>query len=151
MARMHRRKRGKSGSHKPVMKVKPAWVKHSKEEVIDLVIKLAKKGKSMSKTGLILRDTHGIPDIKLITGKSVKTILEERELNPKIPEELQNLIRKAVNLRKHLENNKHDMHNKRNLQLIESKIKRLVKYYRRTGELPNNWIYIHDKAKLLIE
>ncbi len=151
MARMHRRKRGKSGSTKPVMKAKPVWVKYSDKEVVNLVLELAKKGKSMSMIGLILRDTYGIPSVKVITGKSIKKILEENGLKPKLPEDLQNLIKKAVNLRKHLENNKHDVHNKRNLQLIESKIKRLVKYYRRVGELPKDWIYIYDQAKLQVE
>jgi small subunit ribosomal protein S15 len=151
MARMHRRKRGKSGSTKPVMKAKPVWVKYKKDDITKLVIDLANRGKTMSMIGLVLRDTYGIPSVKVITGKSIKTILEENELKPKLPEDLQNLIKKAVNLRKHLDNNKQDLHNKRNLQLIESKIRRLVKYYRRIGELPSNWMYMYDQAKLLVE
>ncbi|KAB3548078.1 MAG: 30S ribosomal protein S15, partial [ANME-2 cluster archaeon] len=43
-----------------------------------------------------------------------------------------------------------DVHNKRALQLTESKIRRLVKYYRRTGTLPKDWVYRADTAEMLI-
>ena len=39
---------------------------------------------------------------------------------------------KALGLRKHLGDNKKDLHNKRQLNLTESKIRRLVRYYRGT-------------------
>ncbi|HIE33746.1 MAG TPA: 30S ribosomal protein S15, partial [Candidatus Altiarchaeales archaeon] len=64
--------------------------------------------------------------------------------------DLENLIRKAVNLRKHLEQNKKDLHNRRALQLIESKIRRLTKYYKGAGKLPENWMYEPEKAKLMV-
>jgi small subunit ribosomal protein S15 len=99
---------------------------------------------------LILRDIYGVPDVKAVTGKKLSKILAENKLASEIPEDLQNLIKKAVNLRKHLEKNKRDKHNTRGLQLIESKIRRLSKHYKASGKLPGDWRYEPEKAKLLI-
>ncbi|MBM3309645.1 MAG: 30S ribosomal protein S15, partial [Candidatus Altiarchaeales archaeon] len=67
-----------------------------------------------------------------------------------IPEDLQNLIKKAVSLRKHLESHKKDFGNKHGLLLVESKIRRLVRYYTSEGRLPSGWRYEPEKAKLLV-
>ncbi|ENN95616.1 30S ribosomal protein S15P [Methanocaldococcus villosus KIN24-T80] len=151
MARMHARKRGKSGSKRPPRKEVPEWVKYTPEEVENLVVELAKKGYQSAQIGLILRDSYGIPDVKLITGKKISRIMKEHGLYPKVPEDLLNLMRRAVNLRKHLEQHPKDLHSKRGLQLIESKIKRLVKYYKRKGVLPQDWRYTPETARLLVE
>ncbi|MFH0973196.1 MAG: 30S ribosomal protein S15, partial [Candidatus Micrarchaeota archaeon] len=102
MARLHTRKKGKSASHKPALK-SAGWVRQSKEEVLSLVERLAKEGKTEAQIGLALRDEHGVPSVKMITGKSVSKILEEKKVAPKYPSTLIDLIRKAVSLRKHLE------------------------------------------------
>ena len=144
MARMHAR--GKSGSKKPlVSKIKP-----DPKKVEELVVKLGKEGLSTSMIGMVLRDSYGIPDVKGATGKKILKILEEHKLAPEYPEDLMNLMKKAVNLKKHLDKNKHDIHNKRALQLIESKINRLIKYYKRIGKLPQTWKYSYEQAKLLV-
>lgn len=150
MARMHSRARGKSGSTRPFRTVPPEWVEYSPEEVEDLVIKLAKKGLSPSMIGIVLRDQYGIPSVKLITKKSITKILEENNLGLKIPEDLMNLIKKAVNINKHMKAHKHDMTAKRGMQLTESKIRRLAKYYIREGKLPKDWKFDIEKAKLLV-
>jgi len=151
MARMHSRKKGKSGSVKPVKKTKPSWVNYKPKEVEQLVVKLAKSEKSPSQIGIILRDVYGIPSVKSVTKKSILKILTENKLAPKLPENLTALIKKHVKLMKHYENNKHDKTSLRGMQLTESKIKRLIKHYKRTKKLPQNWIYEKRKAKLLIE
>lgn len=150
MARMHARRRGKSGSKKPLRKSPPTWVRYKPEEVEALVIKLAKQGKRMAEIGMELRDVYGIPSVKMITKKKILKILREAGLEPEIPEDLMNLIKRAVLVRKHLETHKKDLHSKRGLQLIESKINRLVKYYKRKGKLPADWKYEPEKAKLLV-
>ncbi len=150
MARMHSRKKGKSGSTKPVKKTKPVWIPYSEKEVELLVIKYAKEGLPPSQIGIKLRDSHGIPDVKTITGKKITKILEEKGLLPEIPEDLLSLIRKALLIRKHLEEHKKDMPAKRGLQLTESKIHRLVKYYKRKGKLPQNWKYDPEKVKIYV-
>ncbi|HIQ32613.1 MAG TPA: 30S ribosomal protein S15 [Methanothermococcus okinawensis] len=151
MARMHARKRGASGSKKPLRTEPPKWVTMTPEEVESKVVELAKKGYQSAMIGLILRDTYGIPDVKLITGKSISDIMKEHNVYPEVPEDLLNLMKRAVNLRNHLENHPKDLHSKRGLQLIESKIRRLVKYYRRKKVLPENWKYTPEIAKLLVE
>ena len=151
MARMHSRARGKSGSTRPPRTAPPEWVEYSPEEVEDLVIRLAKKGLSPSMIGVVLRDQYGIPSVKLITKKRITKILEENGLASPIPEDLMNLIKKAVNIDKHMKNNPHDMTAKRGFQLTTAKIRRLAKYYIREGKLPSTWKFDLEKAKLLVK
>lgn len=150
MARRFSRKKGKSGSKKPIKKVKHNWIRYSAKEVEQLTVKLAKLGKSTSETGMILRDSYGIPDVKLITKKSISKILKENKAAPKLPEDITALIYKAIRLMKHIDTYKKDMTVKRGLILTESKINSLAKYYKRTGKLPENWKYERSKAKMLI-
>ena len=150
MARMYARKRGKSGSKKPIRSLQSSWVTYDADEVEELIIKYAKEGKSASMIGIILRDQFGIPSVRDITGKKITQILKENNLAGEVPEDLFNLIRKAVNLQKHLSNHPKDKHNRRGLQLIESKILRLSKYYKRRGVLPPDWKYDPEKIKLLV-
>ena len=138
---MPKKEKGKSHSTRPVSKRPPSWCKYQPEEVEALVIKLAKEGNSPSRIGTILRDQYAIPLVKPITGKTITEILKEAELAPTIPEDLGNLLKKAARLAVHLEKNRKDLHNKRALQLIEAKIHKLSKYYKREGILPPNWKY----------
>ena len=86
-----------------------------------------------------------------MTGKSISSILKENNLVGKLPEDLTNLIKKDIEIMKHLENNKKDMPSKRGLMLTESKIKKLAKYYKKEGKIPQNWVFSRENAKLLIE
>ena len=152
MARMHARRKGKSGSTHPVSRKKhPDWSSLNPREVEAHVIDLGKKGRSTSEIGMILRDQYAIPDIKIATGKKIGKILEKNNIKPDIPEDLKNLISTALNLRNHLETNKKDLKNKRNLQLTESKIRRLVKYYKSKKVLEEDWKYNPKQAKLMFE
>lgn len=147
---MHARRRGKSGSKKPMVKEKPGWVTLSGKETEDIITKLVKEGKTPSVTGAILRDQYGIPDVKLVTGKSITKILKDNNIKSEIPDDLRDLIKKAVNLSKHLEVNSKDLPNKRGLALVEAKIRRLVRYYKRNNVLPDNWKYSLENARLLL-
>ena len=149
MARMYSRKKGKSGSKKPVQKV-AKWIDYKPNEVEDLVIKYAKQGLQSAQIGVILRDQYGIPSVKLATKKTVTQIMQEHEIYPKLPEDLFNLLKRVVELRVHLEKNKRDYQSYRGLELTESKIRRLAKYYIRKGKLPKDWKYDPEKAKLMI-
>lgn len=151
MARLHARKRGRAGSKRPSRKTPPKWVKYKKDEIEKLVVKLAKEGNSTSMVGLILRDQFGIPSVNKITGKTIAAIMKENKLYPELPEDLFNLLKQAVNLRNHLEKNKKDYTSKRGLELLESKIRRLGKYYVREKILPEDWFYSPEKAKLLVQ
>ena len=138
--------RGKSHSIRPVSKRAPAWCKYSPEEVEALVIKLAKDGVSPSKIGAELRDRHGIPLVKSIVGKSISEILKAGNLKPPIPEDLSNLIAKANRTARHLSRNKADAMNRHAIERIESKVRRLAKYYIRKGTLPKDWKYSPEIA-----
>ena len=148
---MHSSAKGRSRSTKPSKKVVPSWLKYKSKEVELLIIKYAKEGKSPSQIGIYLRDEYGIPDVKAATKKSISDILKDKSLLKEVPEDLMALIRRAVLIRKHITDNKQDMTAKRGLTLTESKIKRLTKYYRRTGRLPLNWKYDPNKIKLVVE
>ena len=150
MARLYSRKKGKSGSTKPVKKVKPLWLRYGEKEIEQLIIKLAKQGLTKSQIGLSLRDTYGVPSVQNILKKKVGDVLAENKLSSKLPEDILALIKKEIDLMKHLEENKKDVSAKRGLKLTESKIHRLVKYYKRKGILESNWSYGRDKAKFLI-
>ena len=87
----------------------------------------------------------------MLTQKKITQILKQKNLLPEIPEDLRSLIKKSVMIRKHLEGNHKDEPAKRGLTLTESKIKRLVKYYIRSGKLPADWKYDPKKASLYLE
>ncbi|WP_069806799.1 30S ribosomal protein S15 [Vulcanisaeta thermophila] len=149
MPHRSRHKRGRSGSTRPVSKATPAWVSYTQEEVEQLVIELAKRGFSPSMIGVILRDQYGIPLVKPILGKSITKVLEEHNLAPQLPEDLMNLIRRAVRIRKHLEEHPKDLSARRGLTLVESKIHRLIKYYKRVGKLPQDFKYTPEAFSMM--
>jgi len=141
LARLYTSKRGRSGSTRPVSKKPPAWFKYTPEEVEALIAKLAREGNSPSSIGVILRDRHGVPLVKPVAGKSITELVRASGQTPKVPEDLDYLFRTASSLRKHMEKNKKDYENKRALATIESKIHRLVKYYKAQGKLQPEWEY----------
>ena len=149
MAKMHSRKRGRAGSKKPATPAK--WVAYKGKEVERLVVKLRNEGKEASEIGMILRDQYGIPSVKAVTGKTVMSILKDNNLLLKIPEDLLNLLKRSVNLSEHMGKNKKDYTSKHGLELLESKIRRLIKYYVRNKKLPAGFKYEPEKAKLLVE
>lgn len=151
MARMHSRKKGKSSSKPPMSKVAPGWVKTPAHEVEKIILDLARQGYNATTIGLILRDEYAIPSVKRLCNKSISQILRDNGIKIEYPDDLMNLMRKAVRMRKHLERNKRDIHNKVKLSHVESKIRRLVKYYRRTKKLPSGWRYDPDTAALLVK
>ena len=74
--------------------------------------------------------------------------MEENKLKPEIPEDLDNIVKKAIRLQKHLKSNKGDYRNVRSLELIEAKVHRLTVYYKRVGQLDKNWKYKSVIAQL---
>ena len=146
---MPKQEKGRTHAVRPVSKRPPSWCKYEAEEVEALVIKLAREGNPPSRIGTILRDQHGIPLTKSLTGKTVSGILAEAEMAPSVPEDLEMLLKKALRLSTHLEKSKMDLVNKRALQIIEAKIHKLSKYYRREGVLPSDWKYEPKAASIV--
>ena len=150
MARMHARKRGQASSTRPYRNQPPEWMPYDKDFVVKKIEELRRQGQSSAMIGVILRDQYGIPNVKEVFGTKMSKIVEDLNLKPKYPEDLVNLVRQASHLRKHLEENKKDLHSRRGLQLIESKIRRLVKYYKKKGIFPTKWKYDPKTAGLLL-
>lgn len=148
MGRLHSHRHGKSHSVRPAALRAPSWVSQSPADIEALVIKYAKAGLTSSQIGIKLRDQYSIPLVKPITKKSVTQILEENKLGSDLPEDLDNIVKKAVGLQRHLRANKGDRRNVRSLELIEAKVHRLAVYYKRLGKIPKNWKYKSVVAQL---
>ncbi|XP_039135488.1 40S ribosomal protein S13-like [Dioscorea cayenensis subsp. rotundata] len=150
MGRMHSRGKGISSSALPYKRTPPSWLKISALDVDENICKFAKKGLTPSQIGVILRDSHGIAQVKSVTGSKILRILKGHGLAPEIPEDLYHLIKKAVAIRKHLERNRKDKDSKFRLILVESRIHRLARYYKRTKKLPPVWKYESTTASTLV-
>ncbi|XP_010524369.1 PREDICTED: 40S ribosomal protein S13-1 [Tarenaya hassleriana] len=150
MGRMHSRGKGISASALPYKRTPPSWLKTSPQDVDESICKFAKKGLTPSQIGVILRDSHGIPQVKSVTGSKILRILKAHGLAPEIPEDLYHLIKKAVAIRKHLERNRKDKDSKFRLILVESRIHRLARYYKKTKKLPPVWKYESTTASTLV-
>ncbi|OCT48928.1 40S ribosomal protein S13 [Cladophialophora carrionii] len=173
MGRLHSKGKGISASAIPYSRSVPTWFKSTPETVVDNICKLARKGATPSQIGVVLRDSHGVAQVKVVTGQfttdrfaqlapgagfadfrgagnKILRILKSNGLAPEIPEDLYMLIKKAVAVRKHLERNRKDKDSKFRLILIESRIHRLSRYYKTVGVLQPNWKYESATASTMV-
>ncbi|BGO96061.1 hypothetical protein NBRC10512_006003 [Rhodotorula toruloides] len=150
MGRMHNPHKGIAGSALPYKRSAPRWLKISADEVKEHIFKLARKGLTPSQIGVVLRDSHGVAQVKSVTGNKILRVLKSNGLAPQIPEDLYCLIKKAVQVRKHLERNRNDKDSKFRLILIESRIHRLARYYRTKGQLAPTFKYEAASASTMI-
>ncbi len=151
---MHTRRRGSSGSDRPTVDEPPEWSDVDADAIEERVVDLAEQGHDPSQIGMKLRDegVQGtpVPNVKLATGKKVTEILEENDATDDLPEDLRNLFERAVRLREHMDEHPGDAQNKRALQNTESKVRRLVEYYR--GDvLAEDFKYTYSVAQRLLE
>ena len=151
MARMHSGGKGRSGSNKPSVSEAPEWSATDKKELEGLIVSLAQDGNSTAIIGTILRDQHAVPDVRLVTGERISQTLARNGISPRYPEDMMNLMRRALSLIDHLAGNRKDLHNRRQLELCESKIRRLARYYKSNGQLDENWAYKRDQLRLMVE
>ena len=148
MGRLHSHNYGKSHSTRPLDPKAPSWIKQDAKEIEELIVKYAKDDLSVSQIGIKLRDQHSIPLVKPIIKKTISRVLEENDLKTDLPEDLNNIVKKAIGLQKHLKTNKSDNRNVRSLELIEAKVHRLSVYYKKIGRIPKNWKYKSLVAQL---
>ncbi|MEE8239420.1 MAG: 30S ribosomal protein S15 [Nitrososphaerales archaeon] len=148
MTRIHSHSRGKSQSFRPTSRTTPSWLTYSPDELTALIMKLSKEGLGPSLIGLSLRDQYSIPSVRGILGKSLNSILKENNLEMATPEDLDHLVRRAAILHNHLRTHHGDRKNVRSLELLEAKIHRLSKYYKREGTIPDSWKYSAVVAQL---
>ena len=135
---------------------------------------MARKGLPPSMIGVNLRDSHGITQVRFITGNKILRILKSNGVSlfifrrarinvvltgehgdcaglaPNLPEDLWHLIKKAVAVRKHLETNRKDKDSKFRLILIESRIHRLARYYKTKQQIPPTFKYDSSTASTMI-
>jgi len=148
VGRLHSHNYGKSHSTRPLNPKTPSWIKQDPKEIEELIVKYAKEDLSASQIGVKLRDQYSIPLVKPIIKKSITQVLDENDLKPDLPEDLNNIVKKAIGLQKHLKANKGDNRNVRSLELIEAKIHRLSVYYKKINRIPQNWKYKSLVAQL---
>lgn len=151
MARMHSGGKGRSGSSRPDVDGVPEWSEQDKGLVESKILELHNEGHSNAMIGTILRDEWAVPSVKLLLGKSVGAVLAEAGISRRVPEDLMNMMRKAQGIIDHLENNRKDLHNNRQLNLVESKIRRSARYYKANGKLPEEWNYKRENLRLMVE
>ncbi|KAI1383291.1 40S ribosomal protein S13 [Hypoxylon trugodes] len=150
MGRLHSKGKGISSSALPYSRTPPTWLKTTPAQVEEQICRLARKGASPSQIGVVLRDSHGISQVRVVTGNKILRILKSNGLAPELPEDLYMLIKKAVSVRKHLERNRKDKDAKFRLILIESRIHRLARYYKTVGVLPPTWKYESATASTIV-
>lgn len=136
---MHCGSKGVSESTLPYNKVKPYWVTQSKDEIIEAILNLSRKGHKPSEIGKIMRDEYAVGQVKSMTSKSILKILKENSLAPTIPEDLSALQGKCVSILNHLNTFKNDKNAKYRLNLIESRMHRLARYYKSKAVIPAGW------------
>lgn len=104
---------------------KPVWLKYTTEEVEAIIVKLAKKGLTSEKIGLVLRDQYGIPKAKLFNIK-IKKIMEKH--GEFIEPTNTNLKIKLDKIIKHIHRNRQDKKAGRSLIITKAKLKKREDY-----------------------
>ena len=151
MSRIHSRRKGRAGSHRPYPLTAPTWGTLSREEVVEEAVKLAKAGSSSAHVGTVLRDSLGVPSVRAVAGQRLSRVLASKGVKPELPEDLQALLKRVVHLQRHLETHPKDLSNRRGLTLMESRIRRLAHYYRQRRVLSADWSYTSATAVLQVE
>jgi small subunit ribosomal protein S15 len=151
MSRIHSGHKGRAGSHRPYPLTKPEWVTATSDEVVAQAVQLAKGGAGPALVGQTLRDSYGVPLTRVVTGKRLTVLLRENGVTSDIPDDLQALLKRVVHLQRHLQAHPKDLSNRRGLSLMESRIRRLARYYRRRHRLPETWRYSAAGAALQVE
>jgi small subunit ribosomal protein S15 len=149
---MYKSRRGQSGSSRPHVSEAPSWSNTDKDAIQSLILEMGKSGMSSAEIGTVLRDKHAVPNVRLVLGKRIGQVLAENDMGGSYPEDMMNLMRQAVGIINHLGSGNHkDIHNKRALEITESKIRKLANYYKGEGRLPSEWRYKRDELRLMVE
>ena len=148
---MHSKCKGSSGSTKPHSNAPPEWSNSDKKEIEELIVQLSDEGHTNASIGTVLRDKHGVPDVRLVTGERISQTLNRLGKSAGLPEDLMSLMRRALRLIDHLSQNSKDIHNRRQLELCESKIRRLSRYYKENNQIDSDWTYKRDQLRLMVE
>jgi small subunit ribosomal protein S13e len=75
---MHNPGKGISRSALPYRRSVPTWQKLTSQDVEEQIVKLARKGLRPSQIGVMLRDNHGVAQVRRITGNKIVRILRSK-------------------------------------------------------------------------
>ncbi|AFM98805.1 ribosomal protein S13 [Encephalitozoon hellem] len=139
MAKMHSSGRGRSESVKPYDTAFPTWLTKSVDEIKADVVQMGNKGVPAPEIGKRLRDEYGVGNARDVLGCDITKFLEKNGVVPKIPFDLESLVRRANTLRSHLNIYRKDNSAKYRLILVSSRMYRVARYYKRTMRIPGNW------------
>lgn len=139
MGRMHSDGKGQSISMKPLSTIVPTYATKPFYEIKKDIIHHANKGMVPSAIGNMLRDQYGVGNAKDVLGMTILEFCKQNKCAPAIPEDLSSLISKSNSIRSHLRENRRDNDAKYRLNLVNSRLHRLVRYYKEKGALPGNW------------
>ena len=138
---MHSHNYGKSHSTRPLNPKAPSWITQDPKEIEELIIKYAKDDLAASQIGIKLRDQHSIPLVKPIIKKTITRVLEENDLNPELPEDLNNIVMKAIGLQKHLKINKKDNRNSTFTRVNRGQSSPFISILQKNWSNSQNWKY----------
>jgi len=104
---------------------KPVWLKYTKDEVEAIILKLADKGLTAEKIGLVLRDQYGIPKVKIYDLKISKILKEKQKYQEPTNINLKTKLQKIID---HYKKNKQDKNSERSLMITKAKLKKRDDY-----------------------
>lgn len=81
MGRLHSKGKGISASAIPYSRTPATWLKITPDQVVDQICKLAKKGATPSQIGVVLRDSHGVAQVKVVTGELTVYVWRENRVD----------------------------------------------------------------------
>lgn len=142
---MYSKGHGKSKSRKPFTTAPPTHI--SEKEVIEIVINLAKKGNSCSEIGKVLRDNYGVGSIYSMTNSTMLELLKQHNLAPKIPDDVISIEKKCISIYNHLKKETGDKNAFYRLKQKESRLHRLIRYYKSKEILPKDFKTAFFKLK----
>lgn len=113
---------------------KPVWLKYTKDEVEAIILKLADKGLTTEKIGLVLRDQYGIPKVKIYDIKISKILKEKQKYQEPTNINLKTKLQKIID---HYKKNKQDKNSERSLMITKAKLKKRDDYSNKKKKIRN--------------
>lgn len=124
---------GKSKSSKPFSTAPPTHI--TQDQVTEIIIDLSKKGKTGAEIGKILRDVHGVGHITNIADCTMLEFLKKNNIAPQIPDDVRAIEKKCLSIYNHIKKEWNDKTARYRLKHKESRLHRLVRYYKTKGVL----------------
>ncbi|ORD93091.1 RS13 [Enterospora canceri] len=139
MGRMHSFGKGQAASMRPFTVTVPTHLGKTVGEIEQIVLAAAKRGIQPSHIGKTLRDSHEIGSAEMVLGCSLLQFLKKHGAEATFPEDLAALMEKAAQIRLHLSVHKKDTDARYRLNLVNSRLHRLLRYHKAKGNVPKTF------------